>query len=149
MPVHCVVNGFSSPNAYSWRYARLERTGKGPTNLLRHAAAAVVLYLRYIVQTFVLQPLGCCSPAAAANMAVSWMLASGTETTVRFAQPVYPTPIVFIGSPTHIAGIPRLGISEVTSDSFRVQAFGVVCGGRPHPMHYPSTLNQHTRRWGC
>ncbi|CDJ48385.1 thrombospondin type 1 domain-containing protein, putative [Eimeria brunetti] len=69
--------------------------------------------------------------AGAANMAVSWMLASGTETTVRFAQPVYPTPIVFIGAPPHITGIPRLAISQVTSESFRVQAFGSLCGVRP------------------
>ncbi|CDI74277.1 thrombospondin type 1 domain-containing protein, putative [Eimeria praecox] len=69
--------------------------------------------------------------AGAANMAASWLLASGTETTVRFAQPIYPTPVVFIGSPSAIAGLPKLAISHVTSDSFRVQTFGVVCGVRP------------------
>lgn len=111
-----------------------------------------MLNRKYILDPIALKPLESCPLAAAANMAASWVLASGTETTVRFAQPVYPTPIVFIGSPTPIAGIPRLAVSQVTSDSFRVQTFGVVCGGRLATLklsrthdfrhdNHPTTLN--------
>ncbi|OEH77655.1 thrombospondin type 1 domain-containing protein [Cyclospora cayetanensis] len=76
-------------------------------------------------------PAACDPIAAAANMAVSWMVASGTESQVLFAEPIYPPPVVFSGAPQALAGVPKLAISAVTSYSFKVQAFGSICGSSP------------------
>ncbi|XP_026191793.1 uncharacterized protein LOC113146997 [Cyclospora cayetanensis] len=72
-----------------------------------------------------------CELDTTANMAVSWMVASGTESQVLFAEPIYPPPVVFSGAPQALAGVPKLAISAVTSYSFKVQAFGSICGSSP------------------
>ncbi|KAL8441672.1 hypothetical protein Emag_006964 [Eimeria magna] len=64
----------------------------------------------------------------AANLAASWLLASGVEAEVRFASPVVPTPVVFIGASRPIGGLPKFVVSQVTSESFKVQLFGGFCG---------------------
>ncbi|KAL8436189.1 hypothetical protein ACSSS7_001919 [Eimeria intestinalis] len=68
---------------------------------------------------------------AAANLAASWLLASGVEAEIRFAHPVVPTPVVFIGASRPIEGLPRFTVSQVTSESFKVQLFGGLCGASP------------------
>lgn len=75
---------------------------------------------------------------AAANLAVSWLLASGTESQVRFAKSVHPTPVIFIGASLPVPGVPKLAISQVTSDSFKVQVFGTMCNGTTIILQRPS-----------
>ncbi|KAL8451729.1 hypothetical protein Emed_001891 [Eimeria media] len=67
----------------------------------------------------------------AANLASSWLLASGVETEVRFASPVVPTPVVFMGASRPIDGLPKFVVSQVTSESFKVQLLGGFCGAVP------------------
>ncbi|KAL8273853.1 hypothetical protein Esti_002176 [Eimeria stiedai] len=73
------------------------------------------------------------SRTLSANLAASWLLASGVETEVRFANPVVPTPVVFIGASRPIDGVPKFVVSQVTSGSFKVQLHGGFCGVEAYP----------------
>ncbi|KAL8425722.1 hypothetical protein Efla_003100 [Eimeria flavescens] len=74
-----------------------------------------------------------CQVGRTANLAASWLLASGSEAEVRFPNALNPTPVVFIGASRSIEGLPKFAISHVTSESFKVQLFGGFCGVQAVP----------------
>lgn len=133
IPLCCALFAFSFSNTDAWRLEFIAL----------HSQLSVVCCQVWNPQFMHLQSslLACDLPGAAANMAVSWMLASGNESTVQFSKPIYPQPIIFTGAPHSVAGIPRLLISQVTNDSFRVQAFGASCRGTQTPFCCSATFN--------